>query len=151
MRVGSSVLASCCLLVQVLGLALFLRGFFPVPVRSQSRKTSISETPPEPAAALLKKRPLKWEAISKEVIEGTISNWTSLPPPLFKRVVILMIDALRQDFVFGSKGKQFMPYVTQLLEKGTTHGFIAKAMAPTVTMPRIKVMTKLYSLVVIAP
>ncbi|XP_075459810.1 GPI ethanolamine phosphate transferase 2, catalytic subunit isoform X4 [Ascaphus truei] len=121
MRVGSSVLASCCLLVQVLGLALFLRGFFPVPVRSQSRKTSTSETPPEPAA-------------------GTISNWTSLPPPLFKRVVILMIDALRQDFVFGSKGKQFMPYVTQLLEKGTTHGFIAKAMAPTVTMPRIKAL-----------
>ncbi|KAM4809786.1 GPI ethanolamine phosphate transferase 2 [Rhinophrynus dorsalis] len=33
-----------------------------------------------------------------------------------------------------------MPYVTQLLEKGTTHSFIAKATAPTVTMPRIKAL-----------
>ncbi|XP_075061457.1 GPI ethanolamine phosphate transferase 2, catalytic subunit isoform X1 [Mixophyes fleayi] len=121
MRVGSSALACCCLLVQVLGLALFLRGFFPVAVRSQSRKSSTSEIPAEPSA-------------------GTTSNWTQLPHPLFKRVVILLIDAFRQDFVFGDKGKQHMPYITQLIEKGTTHSFIAKATAPTVTMPRIKAL-----------
>ncbi|KAM8939108.1 GPI ethanolamine phosphate transferase 2, catalytic subunit [Pelodytes ibericus] len=121
MRVGSSVLACCCLLVQVLGLALFLRGFFPVPVRSQSRKSSRSDIPAEPTA-------------------GTKSNWTSLPPPLFKKTVILLIDALRQDFVFGPKGQEHMPYMTQLVEKGTTHSFIAKATAPTVTMPRIKAL-----------
>ncbi|XP_053321061.1 GPI ethanolamine phosphate transferase 2 [Spea bombifrons] len=121
MKVGSSVLACCCLLIQVLGLALFLRGFFPVPVRSQSRKSSSSEIPAEPAA-------------------GTKSNWTDLPPPLFKKTVILLIDALREDFVFGPKGKEHMPYMRQLLERGTTHSFIAKATAPTVTMPRIKAL-----------
>ncbi|KAM3938825.1 GPI ethanolamine phosphate transferase 2 [Leptodactylus fuscus] len=121
MKVGSSVLACCCLVVQVLGLALFLRGFFPVPVRSQSKKSSISETPAEPCA-------------------DKTSNWTQLPHPLFKRVVILLIDALRQDFVYGVKGKEHMPYITQLIEKGSTLSFIAKATAPTVTMPRIKAL-----------
>ncbi|XP_040273541.1 GPI ethanolamine phosphate transferase 2 [Bufo bufo] len=121
MKVGSAVLACCCLVIQVLGLALFLRGFFPVPVRSQARKSSLSEIPAEPWA-------------------GKTSNWTQLPHPLFKRVVILLIDALRQDFVFGVKGKEHMPYITQLIEKGSTLSFIAEATAPTVTMPRIKAL-----------
>ncbi|XP_068089997.1 GPI ethanolamine phosphate transferase 2 isoform X2 [Hyperolius riggenbachi] len=123
MKIGSSALACCCLLVQVLGLALFLRGFFPVPVRSQSRRSSVADVPAEPPPAA-----------------GSSSNWTQLPPPLFKRVVIFLIDGLRQDFVFGKAGKEHMPYVTQLIEKGTTHSFIAKATAPTVTMPRIKAL-----------
>ncbi|KAG8454532.1 hypothetical protein GDO86_000957 [Hymenochirus boettgeri] len=122
MKISTSVLALCCLLVQVLGVALFLRGFFPVPVRSQAQKSSRAESPTEP------------------VVPGAVSNWTNLPLPLFKKVVILLIDALRQDFVFGPKGKEHMPYVTQLLERGPAHKFIAKAMAPTVTMPRIKAL-----------
>lgn len=51
----------------------------------------------------------------------------------------MLIDALRDDFVFGSKGKQFMPHTTQLIERGTSHSFRAEAKPPTVTMPRIKV------------
>lgn len=122
MKVGSSVLACCCLLVQVVGLALFLRGFFPVPVRSQSRRSSASDIPKEPSAA------------------GLSSNWTQPPHPLFKRVVVFLIDGLRQDFIFGEKGKEHMSYITQLIQKGTTHSFIATATAPTVTMPRIKAL-----------
>ncbi|KFP08492.1 GPI ethanolamine phosphate transferase 2, partial [Calypte anna] len=68
------------------------------------------------------------------------SNWTKIPSPLFKKVVIVLIDALRDDFVFGSKGKQFMPYTTQVVEKGTSYSFIAEAKPPTVTMPRIKAL-----------
>ncbi|NXY76639.1 PIGG transferase, partial [Glareola pratincola] len=71
---------------------------------------------------------------------GMVSNWTKIPPPLFKKVVIVLIDALRDDFVFGSKGKQFMPYTTQVVEKGTSYSFIAEAKPPTVTMPRIKAL-----------
>lgn len=67
------------------------------------------------------------------------SDWTKKIPPIFNKVVIVLIDALRDDFVFGSKGLKFMPYTTELVEKGTTHVFIAEAKAPTVTMPRIKV------------
>ncbi|KAF6132079.1 phosphatidylinositol glycan anchor biosynthesis class G [Phyllostomus discolor] len=50
----------------------------------------------------------------------------------------MLIDGLRDDFVFGSKGVKFMPYTTYLVEKGASHSFVAEAKPPTVTMPRIK-------------
>ncbi|XP_053433475.1 GPI ethanolamine phosphate transferase 2 isoform X3 [Nycticebus coucang] len=123
MRLGSGTFAACCVAVEVLGIAVFLRGFFPVPVRSSARAEHRTEPPaPEPSA-------------------GSSSNWTKLPPPLFGKVVIVLIDALRDDFVFGSKGVKFMPYTTYLVEKGASHSFVAEAKPPTVTMPRIKALT----------
>uniref|UniRef100_A0A4W3J619 Phosphatidylinositol glycan anchor biosynthesis class G (EMM blood group) n=1 Tax=Callorhinchus milii TaxID=7868 RepID=A0A4W3J619_CALMI len=71
---------------------------------------------------------------------GYPSNWTKLPSPLFGRVVVMLVDALRDDFVFGPKGREFMPYTRQLVERGSSHSFIAKARPPTVTMPRIKAL-----------
>ncbi|XP_069352602.1 GPI ethanolamine phosphate transferase 2 isoform X6 [Eulemur rufifrons] len=120
MRLGSGTFAACCVAIEVLGVAVFLRGFFPAPVRSSARTEHRAESPaPEPSA-------------------GSSSNWTKLPPPLFSKVVIVLIDALRDDFVFGSKGVKFMPYTTYLVEKGASHSFVAEAKPPTVTMPRIK-------------
>ncbi|KAM9137824.1 GPI ethanolamine phosphate transferase 2 isoform 1-T1 [Pangshura tecta] len=124
MRLRSGVFAAGCLLVQALGVGLFLRGFFPVPVRSLPRREARGVPPAEPPPPG----------------PGVTSNWTKIPSPLFKKAVIVLIDALRDDFVFGSKGKQFMPYTTQLVEKGTCHSFIAEAKPPTVTMPRIKAL-----------
>uniref|UniRef100_A0A2K5V863 Phosphatidylinositol glycan anchor biosynthesis class G (EMM blood group) n=1 Tax=Macaca fascicularis TaxID=9541 RepID=A0A2K5V863_MACFA len=120
MRLGSGTFATCCVAIEVLGIAVFLRGFFPAPVRSSARAVHGAEPPaPEPSA-------------------GASSNWTTLPSPLFSKVVIVLIDALRDDFVFGSKGVKFMPYTTYLVEKGASHSFVAEAKPPTVTMPRIK-------------
>ncbi|XP_025241233.1 GPI ethanolamine phosphate transferase 2 isoform X5 [Theropithecus gelada] len=120
MRLGSGTFATCCVAIEVLGIAVFLRGFFPAPVRSSARAEHGAEPPaPEPSA-------------------GASSNWTTLPSPLFSKVVIVLIDALRDDFVFGSKGVKFMPYTTYLVEKGASHSFVAAAKPPTVTMPRIK-------------
>ncbi|XP_066240719.1 GPI ethanolamine phosphate transferase 2 isoform X2 [Saccopteryx leptura] len=122
MRLGSGTFAAGCVVIEVLGVALFLRGFFPAPVRSSSGTEHEAEPPaPEPSA-------------------GGGSNWTKLPPPLFGKVVIMLVDALRDDFVFGSKGVKFMPYTTYLMEKGTSHSFVAEAKPPTVTMPRIKAL-----------
>uniref|UniRef100_F7H4K9 Phosphatidylinositol glycan anchor biosynthesis class G (EMM blood group) n=1 Tax=Callithrix jacchus TaxID=9483 RepID=F7H4K9_CALJA len=120
MRLGAGTFAACCVAIEVLGIAVFLRGFFPAPVRSSAGTEHGAEPPaPEPSA-------------------GASSNWTTLPPPLFGKVVIVLIDALRDDFVFGSKGVKFMPYTTYLVEKGASHSFVAEAKPPTVTMPRIK-------------
>uniref|UniRef100_A0A2K6TTS5 Phosphatidylinositol glycan anchor biosynthesis class G (EMM blood group) n=1 Tax=Saimiri boliviensis boliviensis TaxID=39432 RepID=A0A2K6TTS5_SAIBB len=120
MRLGAGTFAACCVAIEVLGIAVFLRGFFPAPVRSSAGTEHGAEPPaPEPSA-------------------GASSNWTTLPPPLFSKVVIVLIDALRDDFVFGSKGVKFMPYTTYLVEKGASHSFVAEAKPPTVTMPRIK-------------
>nr|XP_055101944.1 GPI ethanolamine phosphate transferase 2 isoform X3 [Symphalangus syndactylus] len=122
MRLGSGTFATCCVAIEVLGIAVFLRGFFPAPVRSSARAEHGAEPPaPEPSA-------------------GASSNWTTLPPSLFSKVVIVLIDALRDDFVFGSKGVKFMPYTTYLVEKGASHSFVAEAKPPTVTMPRIKAL-----------
>ncbi|XP_036424535.1 GPI ethanolamine phosphate transferase 2 [Colossoma macropomum] len=123
MRLSSSVFASFCLLIELVGIALFLRGFFPVPVKSSlSSKSKLSDLPAEPLA-------------------GNSPNSTKVPPPLFKRVVIMLIDALREDFIFGPNGKRFMPYTRHIVERGSSHSFIAKARPPTVTMPRIKALT----------
>ncbi|KAM9742208.1 GPI ethanolamine phosphate transferase 2 isoform 5-T5 [Dama dama] len=119
MRLGSGTFAAGCVVIEVLGVALFLRGFFPTPVFSGAERQAESPAP-EPSA-------------------GASSNWTELPPPLFSKVVIMLIDALRDDFVFGSKGVKFMPYTTYLVEKGSSLSFVAEAKPPTVTMPRIKV------------
>ncbi|XP_061277140.1 GPI ethanolamine phosphate transferase 2 isoform X3 [Bos javanicus] len=120
MRLGSGTFAAGCVVIEVLGVALFLRGFFPAPVFSGAERQAESPAP-EPSA-------------------GASSNWTELPPPLFSKVVILLIDALRDDFVFGSKGVKFMPYTTYLVEKGSSLSFVAEAKPPTVTMPRIKAL-----------
>ncbi|GCB73369.1 hypothetical protein scyTo_0002505 [Scyliorhinus torazame] len=121
MRLRSSLFACCGLLVQLFGMAVFMRGFFPAPVKSfGSVKAKVSEIPGEP-------------------VLGLTSNWTRPPSPLFGRIVVMLVDALREDFVFGPKGRQFMPYVRHLVEQGSSHSFIAKAWPPTVTMPRIKV------------
>uniref|UniRef100_A0A8B9L0I8 Phosphatidylinositol glycan anchor biosynthesis class G n=1 Tax=Astyanax mexicanus TaxID=7994 RepID=A0A8B9L0I8_ASTMX len=121
MRLSSSVFAAVCLLIELLGIALFLRGFFPVPIKSSlSTKSKLSDLPAEPHAG------------------SSQPNSTKVPSPLFKRVVIVLIDALREDFVFGPNGKRFMPYTRHIVERGSSHSFIAKARPPTVTMPRIK-------------
>lgn len=50
MRLGSGTFAACCIVIEVLGVALFLRGFFPTPVRSSSRTEHQAEPPAEPSA-----------------------------------------------------------------------------------------------------
>ncbi|XP_028315942.1 GPI ethanolamine phosphate transferase 2 isoform X2 [Gouania willdenowi] len=123
MKIRSSVFASFVLLLEVVGIVLFLRGFFPVPVKSSlASKSQLSEQPLEP-------------------LTGSPPNSSRLPPPLFKRVVIVLVDALREDFVFGANGRTHMPYTRHLVEKGSSHSFVAKARPPTVTMPRIKALT----------
>uniref|UniRef100_A0A673WKC9 Phosphatidylinositol glycan anchor biosynthesis class G (EMM blood group) n=1 Tax=Salmo trutta TaxID=8032 RepID=A0A673WKC9_SALTR len=123
MRVRSSVFASFCLILEVLRVVLFLRGFFPLPIKSScSSKSKLSDLPAEP-------------------FTGSSPNLSKVPDPLFMRVVIVLIDALREDFVFGPNGRKYMPYTRHLVERGSTHSFVAKAKPPTVTMPRIKALT----------
>lgn len=49
MRLGSGTFAACCVLIEVLGVALFLRGFFPTPVFSGAERQAESPAP-EPSA-----------------------------------------------------------------------------------------------------
>jgi ethanolaminephosphotransferase len=62
--------------------------------------------------------------------------------PSVGRLVIMVIDALRWDFVEGAKGRWNMPYTASLLDGKKACLLMAKASPPTVTMPRIKVGSK---------
>lgn len=59
------------------------------------------------------------------------------PRPVVGRVVIVVIDALRVDFIFHEHTT--MKYLKSLTQKSEALGYVARAHPPTVTLPRIKV------------
>lgn len=63
------------------------------------------------------------------------------PPPdaPFDKLIFMVVDALRSDFVF-SEGSGF-EYTQSLIRDGSAIPFTANARSPTVTMPRIKSIT----------
>ncbi|WAO91006.1 GPI ethanolamine phosphate transferase 2 [Fusarium falciforme] len=63
----------------------------------------------------------------------------SPPDAPFNRLIFMVVDALRSDFVYSDvSGFQ---YVQSLIRDGSAMPFTANARSPTVTMPRIKSMT----------
>ncbi|GAA5837514.1 hypothetical protein JCM3766R1_006829 [Sporobolomyces carnicolor] len=57
----------------------------------------------------------------------------------FSRLVFVLVDALRSDFVFGSESN--MLFAQSLVANGNALGFTAVAQPPTVTLPRLKALT----------
>ena len=74
---------------------LFLRGFFPLKKAIQGRATN-ENLPPE---------------LSVEDTGHPL-------PPKFGRVVIMLIDALRADFVFSEQSK--MPFTQEMIRRHRT-------------------------------
>ncbi|KAK3715368.1 major facilitator super transporter protein [Vermiconidia calcicola] len=64
---------------------------------------------------------------------------TKQPEAVFDRVVFMVVDALRSDFVYGyNSGFEF---TQSLIRSGVAIPFTAHATPPTVTMPRVKALT----------
>ncbi|CAG9993371.1 unnamed protein product [Clonostachys byssicola] len=63
------------------------------------------------------------------------------PPPSgpFDKLVFMVVDALRSDFVFSEKSG--FEFTQSLIRDGSAVPFTANARSPTVTMPRIKSIT----------
>ncbi|KAL6231464.1 hypothetical protein BDW75DRAFT_44334 [Aspergillus navahoensis] len=61
------------------------------------------------------------------------------PPRIFDKVIFMVVDALRSDFVY-SKNSGFL-FTQSLIRSGSAIPFTAYAGSPTVTMPRLKAMT----------
>lgn len=61
-----------------------------------------------------------------------------------KRVVVIIIDALRADFIpsvkYNKKINVSMPFTEYLLKNGSGISFVCQGFAPTVTLPRIKTL-----------
>ncbi|PSR94205.1 alkaline-phosphatase-like protein [Coniella lustricola] len=61
------------------------------------------------------------------------------PAAPFDRVVFMVVDALRSDFVYSPRSG--FEYTQSLIRNGVALPFTAHATSPTVTMPRIKAIT----------
>ncbi|SCU97110.1 LAME_0F18558g1_1 [Lachancea meyersii CBS 8951] len=57
--------------------------------------------------------------------------------PRFEKLVLVVIDALRADYLFQDEMSQFR-FVHELLNKGNAWGYTAYSNPPTVTLPRLK-------------
>ncbi|PVI02738.1 alkaline phosphatase-like protein [Periconia macrospinosa] len=66
-------------------------------------------------------------------------NNKSVADAPFDRLVFMVVDALRSDFVY-SQGSG-MPFVQSLIREGYALPFTAHATSPTITMPRVKAIT----------
>ncbi|RHZ52439.1 hypothetical protein Glove_461g70 [Diversispora epigaea] len=100
---------------QFIGLGLFSKGFFPYK-KILSGFAKVEDLPRYP------------------------NGKEALPPePLFDRLVFMLVDALRSDFVFGENSG--MEFVKSLIESHRAIPYTAHASAPTVTLPRIKALT----------
>ncbi|KAL7135495.1 hypothetical protein ABFS83_11G100800 [Erythranthe nasuta] len=127
-------------IIQIIGLSLFIVGFFPVKPTLSGMSGLESFSPPgfDPAQNISTLPPEKLKSVYQEL---------SGVPPLFDRLILMVIDGLPAEFVLGRNGKpppkvfmEAMPYTQSLLGSGLAIGYHAKAAPPTVTMPRLKAM-----------
>ncbi|KAK0748811.1 alkaline-phosphatase-like protein [Apiosordaria backusii] len=70
---------------------------------------------------------------------GESSVYGEPPPAQFDRLVFMVIDALRSDFVYVENSG--FKFTQSLIRDGNALPFTAHATSPTVTMPRLKAIT----------
>src|SRR5271170_2181231 len=63
----------------------------------------------------------------------------SRAPAPFNRVIFMVVDALRSDFVYGNASS--FTFTQSLIRSGAAVPFTGHASPPTITMPRIKAIT----------
>lgn len=81
----------------------------------------------------------------KVVLEGTgdfqyDKSLQAKITPVFDKLVFIVIDALRSDFLYYKNQSNFQ-FVHELLNTGDAWGFTAYSNPPTVTLPRLKGIT----------
>ncbi|ESQ46169.1 hypothetical protein EUTSA_v10000032mg [Eutrema salsugineum] len=130
------------IILQIIGLSIFVFGFFPVKPTlsgvsgSESYRDPFCDSPPNSKESEI--HPEKLRLLYQE-LSGISSK--------YDRLILMVIDGLPAEFVLGKDGqppwkvwKESMPYTQSLLANGDAIGYHAKAAPPTVTMPRLKAM-----------
>ncbi|XP_053996555.1 GPI ethanolamine phosphate transferase 2 isoform X1 [Hylaeus anthracinus] len=103
-----------------LSISLFLYGFFPL-IKYDSTIATENDIP--------------------QFIDNVRVKVDTLYQPVVKKLIIMIIDALRWDFITGSIGKLAMPVTSSLITNSSACLLQAHVQPPTVTMPRIKAIT----------
>ncbi|KAF1915476.1 alkaline-phosphatase-like protein [Ampelomyces quisqualis] len=79
----------------------------------------------------------KYEELGLNNVVG--EGFQEPPAAPFDKLVFMVVDALRSDFMFGDASG--MSFVQSLIRDGTALPFTAHATSPTITMPRVKAIT----------
>lgn len=130
-------------MIQIIGLSLFIVGFFPVKPSLSGLSGLESFYPPGVDSVDLD---YNISTLPPEKLKSLYQELSGVPP-LFDRLILMVIDGLPAEFLLGKDGKpppklfaEAMPYTQSLLARGLATGYHAKAAPPTVTMPRLKAM-----------
>lgn len=137
-----AALISTAVLLQIIGLSLFVIGFFPV--KPSVPGVSGTESYRMPTCEDL------FESENDNLLPDQLAKmYTDLSqiPSAYDRLIFMVIDGLPAEFLLGRDGllpeKLFMdamPYAQSLLSERRAIAYHAKAAPPTVTMPRLKAM-----------
>ncbi|KFK32804.1 hypothetical protein AALP_AA6G290300 [Arabis alpina] len=129
--------------LQIIGLSIFVFGFFPVKPTLSGISGSESYLDPFCDSALNSNESDKLHSEKLRLLYKELSGISSK----YDRLILMVIDGLPAEFVLGKDGqpprkvwKESMPYTQSLLVNGDAIGYHAKAAPPTVTMPRLKAM-----------
>ncbi|CAN0858323.1 GPI ethanolamine phosphate transferase 2 [Linum grandiflorum] len=138
-----TLFALAAVFIQIIGLSIFVYGFFPVKPALFGVSGVESFYPPghpgENGSGIHADLPPHQLKSLYQKLSGM--------SPMFDRLILMVIDGLPAEFVLGKDGKpprrdlvEAMPYTHSLLSTGRAFGYHAKAAPPTVTMPRLKAM-----------
>ncbi|XP_055348353.1 GPI ethanolamine phosphate transferase 2-like [Paramacrobiotus metropolitanus] len=135
--------------LHIASVLLFLSGFFSVSLLDtiqHDRETPHS--PPPPLSRLQQSEisttlcPGCYEDVQQQPgVPGSSGPEKNISKPFVDKLVLILIDALRADFVFTVKYEGSFGFVAEQMRNGKALGFIANARTPTVTLPRIKALT----------
>eukprot|EP01134_Creolimax_fragrantissima_P002075 CFRG2075T1 len=122
-----SFILGVCVLAQAVGVVQFLLAYFPSkpPLSGHASAHSAPAPPPVP--------------YQDSILSDESNLTTSLGyMPKFGRLVFVVVDALRSDFLFEENS----PFIKTraMLQNGMAQGYIANARMPTVTLPRLKAL-----------
>nr|POE82033.1 gpi ethanolamine phosphate transferase 2 [Quercus suber] len=127
--------------IQIIGLLLFVYGFFPV--KPALSGVSGAESFRAPTCTPVHNQ--TDSDLPPHNLKSLYEELSGIAP--FDRLVLMVIDGLPAEFVLGKDDKpppkalmDAMPYTQSLLANGMAIGYHAKAAPPTVTMPRLKAM-----------
>ncbi|CAI0419877.1 unnamed protein product [Linum tenue] len=130
--------------IQIVGLSLFVYGFFPVKPALSGVSGLESFYPPGYDAG--KNGSEIQPNLPPHQLKSLYQELSGIAPA-FDRLILMVIDGLPAEFVLGKDGQpplkdlmEAMPYTHSLLSTGKAIGYHAKAAPPTVTMPRLKAM-----------
>ncbi|XP_063947453.1 GPI ethanolamine phosphate transferase 2 isoform X2 [Daucus carota subsp. sativus] len=137
-----TLLTLAAVVIQIIGLSLFVLGFFPVkPALSGVSGPESFTSPVCPSA-----EDHNFTIQSPDELKSLYLELSNISPS-YDRLILMVVDGLPAEFVLGRDDRpapeifrKSMPYTQSLLDRGVATGYHAKAAPPTVTMPRLKAM-----------